>query len=210
MKLRAAARAIFGIALLGIGELRPVGAQAFAIEHARSELLRMRGGAHELAFRRSVHLALDELIDERRDLRVATGGLQCAQFEAQRGGMRAGLLAQHAEDAERFERLALLQLHLGFEHQPRHREARHRRVGSREQRLGGGELAGGDGRARAEQRGQARRLRNRQRLLRELPRAAEATLEQRDDRRILLRPARAPAAAAAGTCALPRAIRAHA
>ena len=51
MKLCAAARAIFGIALLGIGELRPVGAQALAVEHARGELLRVRGGAHELALR---------------------------------------------------------------------------------------------------------------------------------------------------------------
>ena len=147
----------------------------------------MRGGAHELAFPHAVHLALDELIDERRDLGVATGALQRAQFEPQRGGVRARLLAQRAEDGERFERLALLQLHLGFEHQPRHREARHRRIGTREQRLGGGELAGGDRRSRAEQRRQARRLRYRERFLGELPRAAEAALEQRDDRRILLR-----------------------
>ena len=59
-----------------------------------------------------------------------------------------------AENAERFERLSLFELHLGFEHQPRHREARHASVGTCEQRLRGGEFAGGDGRASADERGQ--------------------------------------------------------
>ena len=170
----------------------------------------MGGSAHEFAFRRAVGLALDELIDERRDLGVATGGLQRAQLEAQRGRVRACFLAQCAENAERLERVSLLQFHLGLQHQPRDREARHRRVGSREQRLGGRELPGGDGRASAEQCRQARGLRNAQRLLRELPGPAEAALQQRDDRRVL------PGAGALlllplpVSSALPRAIRAHA
>ena len=187
MKLRAAARAIFGLRCSVSLKLRPVGAKPFAIEHPRGELLGVGGGAHELALAHAVDLALHELIDERRNLGIAAGPLQRAQFEPQCRGVRARFLAQHAEDGESFERLALLQLHFGFEHQSRHRETRHRRIGARQKRLRGGELAGGDGGPRAEQRRQSRRVRYRERFLGELPRAAEAALEQRDESRIMLR-----------------------
>ena len=56
----------------------------------------VRRGTDELALAHAVHLALHQLIDERRNLGVAAGALQRAQLEAQRGGVRARLLAQRA------------------------------------------------------------------------------------------------------------------
>ena len=102
--------------------------------------------------------------------------------------MHSRLLAQRLEQPERFLRLALIQRHLGLQHQPRHREARRLRVGASEQRLGRLEVAHVDRGARGDDRIQARRSWNLQRLLGVLTRLAVAPFEQRYHRRILLRP----------------------
>ena len=121
--------------------------------------------------------------------------------------MQARLAAEFGQLLERRARLLLLERHVGLEHQARHRQARRAGVRSREQRFGRVELVHVDGRARPDQRRQARRLRNRERLLRELARLAVPPFEQRDDRRILLA-ARAfdvaPAAALAHLARQPR------
>ena len=150
-----------------------------------------------LALLRAVDLALDELVDERRNLGVAAGALQRAQLEAQRRGVRARFLAQRLQHRERVERPPLLELHLGIEHQPRHREARRLRDRAGEVRLGRREVARVERRARRDQRGNPGARGNVERLLGELSRLAVAAFEQRDDRRIELRARRALLLAAA-------------
>ena len=53
----------------------------------RGQFLRMGRRTDEIAFGRAVRLALDELIDERRDIRVASETLQRAKLETQRANV---------------------------------------------------------------------------------------------------------------------------
>ena len=93
-------------------------------------------------------LAVGVLMDPIAAIKIGKDSTFAMLLEAQRRGVRARLLAQGAQRCERFERLALLELHLRFEHQARHGEACNRRVGAREERLGDAELARRDSRAR--------------------------------------------------------------
>ncbi len=173
--------------LLRIAELRPVRTKPCRVVLPRSELLRVRGRAHELALACAVCLALDELVDDRRNLGVAAGTLQRAQLETQRRGVRAGFLAQRLQNGKRFARLTLLELQLGFEHQSRHGEALGLGVRPREHRLRCAELARVDRGTGTEQRRKPGRARNRQRLLGVLACATVSAFEQRDHRRVLFR-----------------------
>ena len=154
---------------------------------ARRKFLRMRRGAYKLTLHHSVRFALDQLVDERRDFGVLTGALQRAEFQPQCGSMRAGLFAQRLENTERQQRLALLELHFGLEHESGHGEACHLGVGTGEQCFGGREFARVDRCPGADHRGQARRLRNRQRLFSVLTSPPITAFQQCDHRRILLR-----------------------
>ena len=91
--------------------------------------------------------------------------------------MQAGIALELGELLQRGARLALFQRHVGFEHEPRHGETWHAGIRTGQQRLRAVELAHVDGGARGEQRRQSRRLRNRQRLFRELARLAVPSFE---------------------------------
>jgi hypothetical protein len=131
-----------------------------------------------------VHLALDELIDERRDVAVPSGRAQRAQLEPQRRRVQSRFAAQIGEACERFAGLSALQRDLRLEHETRHREARHLCIGPREQRERCVVVAHVERRARADQRRHGRRLRDLQRLAGVLTGLAAAAFDQRDDRRV--------------------------
>ena len=146
----------------------------------------MRGRAQHVALRRVVDLALDQLVDDRRNLGEAPRGGERAHLQSQRRSVQARLALELRELLERDARLVLLQRHVRLEHEPGHRRGSARphpdvRAAPRPR-----EIAHVDRRARAEQRGQPARLRDGERFLGELPRLAVAALEQRDDRGILL------------------------
>ena len=142
---------------LGVGQPAPVAAQPLRVRRQRLQRVGVRGGADQVAFLGAVDLALDQLVDQRGDLGVAAGGAQRPQLQPQRGGVRAGLLAQRGQVGQRLGRAPLLELHLGLEHQPRHREAVHLRVRAREQRRGAVEIARFHRRARRRSARAARR-----------------------------------------------------
>src|SRR5439155_1311088 len=131
---------------------------------------------------------LDQLLDEWRNLAEAPRCLRRAELEPQRRGVHARLAFQRVQDPQRFLGLPLLQRDFRGKRQSRHREAPRLRLGSGKIRFRRIELAHVDRRARGDQRGQPRRMWQRQRFLRLLLRLAVATLEQRDDRGVELRP----------------------
>ncbi len=196
-KLFAAARAIRGSRCSASESLlqyvrKPAGSFA-----ARGELAGMRSRPQVIAFVGAVHLPLHELIDERRDLRVASRALQRAKLEPKRRGVRAGLLAQRLQHGERVERPPLLELHLGVEHHSRHGEASGLRRMAGKCASAVAIVARVERGAGRNQRRDAGRIRNLERFLRELARLPVAPLEQRDDRGVELRPhPRLPLAAA--------------
>ena len=121
-----------------------------------------------------------------RNFRRTSGRRQRAQFEPLRGRVQPRLATQLGEARERVGRLSALERELRLEHEARHREIRRMRIGPLEHRGRRGEVARFERGARADQRRHGRRLRNRERFLRELARLAVAAFEQRDDRGILL------------------------
>jgi hypothetical protein len=104
-----------------------------------------------------------------------------------RRGVQARFAAELREPLERLGGLPAFERDLRFEHQAWHGEVRRLRIRPLEHRARTREVAGFERRARADERRDRRRLRNRERLLRKLSRLAVPPLEQGDDGRILLR-----------------------
>ena len=111
-------------------------------------MLAVRADPHEVGLRRIEYLALDQLIEQRRNLRPSPRRLQRAQFQPQRRRVHARFLAQLLQQPQRFQRLAVLERNLRGEHKPRHGKALRLRVGGREEPLRRVEVADID-RARA-------------------------------------------------------------
>ncbi len=158
----------------------------------------MRARAQQVALRRIVDAALDQLIDQRRDFRLPAGRRERPQLEPERRGVQSRVALQFAQLAQRVAGLSALQRRFRGQHEARHREAAHARIRSAEVRQRRVEFAAVDRRARADQRRNAGRMGNRERLVRDLARLAVAAFEQRHDRRILLRARALDVAAAPG------------
>ena len=88
----------------------------------------MRGRAQQVALRAVVDLALDQLVHQRRDLGDRRAAVSARNSRRNAAVCRPASRFQFGELAERLARLALLQRHLGLEHEPRHREARYARI----------------------------------------------------------------------------------
>ncbi len=169
-----------------LGQLVPVRAQPCRIGSKRSQSIRVRRRAQQIRLRGLVDLAFRELIQQRGHLRVAPRLHERAQLESQRRRVRAGIALELRQSRERFRGSALLERKLGLEHQPRHAQARRLRVRTSEQRSRSGEIARLERCTRADQCSESGRMRNRERFLGGLARAAVAPFEQSDQRRILL------------------------
>ncbi len=104
------------IVLVRVGQAIPVGAQARRVLPQCAQCLRVGAGAHEVSLRGVVHLALDQLIDERRDFGVAPCRGERPQLEPQRCRMQARLAFELAQPCQRFARLSPLQRRFRREH----------------------------------------------------------------------------------------------
>src|SRR5689334_4604987 len=114
----------------------PCLAQSHRVGGKRPELLALRRELHLAALRGVEHAALDELIDERRDVAEAARRLRRAELQAQRRRVQPRLALERAQDAQRFLRLPLLQRALRGEREAGDGEASRLRFGPREKLLG--------------------------------------------------------------------------
>src|SRR4030095_8798966 len=70
-----------------LGQPTPGIAQAGGVVRQRTQLLAQRGDAHPLVLRSVEDRALDQLVDQRRDVGKSSRGLRGAKLEPQRGGV---------------------------------------------------------------------------------------------------------------------------
>ena len=154
--VRAGARDL-GILPVHVGQAVPVGAQAGGILAQCRQRFRVRARAQQVALRRIVDLALDQLIDQRRDFRLAAGRRERPQLEPQRRGVQSRLALQFAQLAQRVAGLSALQRRFRGQHEARHRQAADARIRSAEVRSAPRRSRAVDRRARADQRRQCRK-----------------------------------------------------
>ena len=149
-------------------------------------MLALRRGLHLLALRRIEHAALDQLLDQRRDVGEAARGLHRAELQPQCRGVHACFTPQRLEYPQSLLWLATLQRDLRGKRQPWNRQASHLRFRPAEKFFGARVLTHVERRTRANQCGDAGCARERQRFVGLLLRLAVASFEQRDRRSVEL------------------------